>query len=52
MGRGTATPQVWWWRGLARHHPSVSRLQRLPPPHLSCGKMGRIKAVRTFGTMI
>jgi len=28
--------------GFACDYPSVSRLRRLPPPHLSSGKMGRI----------
>ena len=28
--------------GSVRQYPSVSRLRRLPPPHLSFGKMGRI----------
>ena len=42
MGRGTATPQVSWWRGMVRQSPSVSRLRRLPPPHLCFAKMERI----------
>jgi iron complex transport system substrate-binding protein len=50
MGRGTATLPVWWWRGRRRRHPSVTRLRRVPPPHLACGKMGRIVAGLTAAT--